>query len=98
MTASTPALGGTRDVPAPDPIARDYLLLALRLDQHIAGLLDGYSGPAALKARVDIEPLRRPADLAAEAASLRSRVATEACDEDRRDWLDAPRRRLRATG
>ena len=32
-----PAVGGERDVPAPDPIARDYLLLALRLDQHIPG-------------------------------------------------------------
>ncbi|MFL5756406.1 MAG: hypothetical protein ACJ77N_08920 [Chloroflexota bacterium] len=89
MTASTPALGGTRDVPAPDPIARDYLLLALRLDQHIAGLVDGYFGPADLKARVDIEPLRPPADLAADAGALRSRVADEVVDEDRRDWLDA---------
>ena len=32
-----PAVGGTRQVPEPDAIARDYLLLGLRLDQHAAG-------------------------------------------------------------
>ena len=31
------AVGGERQVPVPDPIARDYLLLGLRLDQHIPG-------------------------------------------------------------
>ena len=61
---ATPAVGGLRDVPVPDPIARDYLLLALRLDQHIPGLVDGYFGPADLKAQVDIEQLRPPARLA----------------------------------
>ena len=56
----TPAVGGTRDVPVPDPIARDYLLLALRLDQHVPGTVDGYFGPADLKAQVDLEQLRPP--------------------------------------
>ncbi|MHB8400321.1 MAG: hypothetical protein ACYDCI_15515, partial [Candidatus Limnocylindrales bacterium] len=55
-----PAVGGERQVPAPDPIARDYLLLALRLDQHRPGLVDGFYGPAGLKAQVDLEPLRPP--------------------------------------
>ena len=50
MTAMVPAVGGERDVPAPDPFARDYLLLALRLDARIPGLVDGYYGPAELKA------------------------------------------------
>ena len=58
-----PAVGGTREVPAPDPIAEEYLLLALRLDQRIPGLVDGYFGPAALKARIDTEQLRAPARL-----------------------------------
>ena len=49
--ASVAAMGGTRQVPAPDPIATDYLLLALRLDQRIPGLVDGYFGPAALGRR-----------------------------------------------
>ena len=54
MTERVPAVGGTRMVPAPDAIARDYILLGLRLDQHIPGLVDGYFGPADLKARVDL--------------------------------------------
>jgi hypothetical protein len=42
---TVPAVGGTRTVPAPDASARDYILLGLRLDQHIPGLVDGYFGP-----------------------------------------------------
>lgn len=41
MTATVPAVGGARTVPAPDPVARDYLLLGLRLDQHIAVTIPG---------------------------------------------------------
>jgi hypothetical protein len=43
MTVSpglVPAVGGTRLVPAPDPVAADYILLGLRLDQHIPGLVE----------------------------------------------------------
>jgi hypothetical protein len=82
------AVGGTRTVPAPDPIARDYLLLALRLDQHVPGLVDGYFGPADLKAQVDLESRRAPRRLADDAAGLRERLATEVPEADRRDWLD----------
>ena len=89
MTAPrTPAVGGGRDVPVPDPIARDYLLLALRIDQRIAGLVDGYFGPADLKARVDTEQLRAPARLAADATALRARLPAEVPEPDRRRWLD----------
>ena len=35
--ATTLAAGGARQVATPDPIARDYLLLALRLDQQELG-------------------------------------------------------------
>lgn len=84
-----PAVGGTRLVPPPDPIARDYLLLALRLDQHIPGLVDGYFGPANLKAMVDTEQLRSPARLREDAAALRDRLTTEVVAPDRRAWLDA---------
>jgi hypothetical protein len=85
----TPAAGGERDVPVPDPLARDYLLLALRLDQRIAGLVDGYYGPADLKARVDTEQLRAPARLVADAVELRARLALEVDEPDRRRWLEA---------
>ena len=88
-TERVPAVGGTRTVPAPDAIARDYLLLALRLDQHVPGLVDGFFGPAALKAQVDMEQGRAPARLRDDAAALRDRLATEVAEPDRRAWLDA---------
>src|SRR4029077_7317714 len=85
--AMTPAMGGTRTVPPPDPVARDYLLLALRLDQHIPGIVDGYFGPADLKAQVDMEQQRQPAALRDDAIALRDRLGTEVAEADRRDWL-----------
>lgn len=87
--ATTAALGGTRRVPEPDPIARDYLLLALRLDQRIPGLVDGYFGPANLKAAVDMEQLRTPARLRDDAVALGERVRRGVAAADRRDWLAA---------
>lgn len=82
-------MGGSRTVPTPDPIARDYLLIGLRLDQHIPGLVDGYFGPADLKAQVDMEQLRSAARLRDDAMALRARLADEVDEPDRRDWLDA---------
>ncbi|MEO8570365.1 MAG: DUF885 domain-containing protein [Chloroflexota bacterium] len=72
----------------PDPVARDYILLALRLDQRIPGLVDGYFGPADLKATVDMEQLRAPDRLRDDAAALRARLPAEVAEPDRRDWLD----------
>ena len=89
MTELVPAVGGTRLVPAPDPVARDYLLLALRLDQHRSGLVDAYYGPADLKAQADMESLRPPARLADDAAALRDRLAIEVGDPERRAWFQA---------
>jgi hypothetical protein len=86
--ARTTAVGGVRQVPVPDPVARDYLLLALRLDQHVPGTVDGYYGPADLKAQTDMEQLRSPARLAEDAAALRGRLATEVDDAARHHWLD----------
>jgi hypothetical protein len=76
-------------VPAPDPVARDYILLGLRLDQHVPGLVDGYFGPAELKAQVDMEQLRVPARIRDDAAALRERLGAEVPEPDRRAWLDA---------
>jgi hypothetical protein len=84
---TTLAVGGERNVPVPDPVARDYLLLALRLDQHSPGLVDGYFGPADLKAQVDVEQLRPPGRLAEDAATLLERVQVDVAEPDRRDWL-----------
>ncbi len=87
IRATEVAVGGERQVPRPDPIARDYLLLALRLDQRIPGLVDGYFGPAALKAQVEIEQLPAPARLVTAATELRDRIDAEVEDHLRRDWL-----------
>jgi hypothetical protein len=81
-------VGGVRDVPVPDPVARDYLLLALRLDQHLPGTVDGYFGPADLKAQVDIGQLRPLARLVEDAIALLDRLPAEVPEPDRRDWLD----------
>jgi hypothetical protein len=92
MTVARPrvtAVGGTRTVPEPDAVARDYLLLALRLDQHVPGLVDGYYGPADLKATVDLESRRSPGRLREDAAALRERIAAEVEAEARRTWLEA---------
>ena len=99
MTAGrtlVPAVGGTRKVPAPDPIAEAYLLLGLRLDQRIPGIVDGYFGPAELKARVDMEQLPTPARLREDAHGLRERVALEVEDPARRDWLTDQLRAIEA--
>ncbi len=89
MTArpTEPAVGGDRRVPAPDAIARDYVLLALRLDQRLPGLVDGYFGPAALKAQVDIEQLPSPSRLVADATALLARLVREVDDPVRAEWL-----------
>ncbi|HXQ95294.1 MAG TPA: hypothetical protein VN800_00080 [Candidatus Acidoferrales bacterium] len=89
MTARdlVPAVGGDHTVPVPDPIARAYVLLALRLDQHMPGLVDAYFGPRDLKAQVDMENPASPSRLAAEASALRARVASDVGELDRRRWL-----------
>jgi hypothetical protein len=87
-------MGGEHTVPAPDPIARDYLLLALRMDQRAPGLVDGYFGPAALKAQVDMEQLRSPARLVDDARDLLWRIPDEAGAPDRVRWLTAQGRAL----
>jgi hypothetical protein len=92
---TTVAVGGHRRVPAPDPVAHEYLLLALRLDQHIPGLVDGFYGPAELKARADIEELHAPGRLVEDADHLLERIATDVVEPDRRDWLTAQVRALR---
>ena len=83
------AVGGKRHVPAPDAVAHDYLLLALRLDQHVPGLVDGYFGPAEIKARADIEELRPANRLVEDAAHLLERIASDVPEPDRRGWLTA---------
>lgn len=87
--ARTAAVGGQRTVPAPDPIAREYLLLALRLERHIAGLVDGYFGPADLADLVGSEDPLPPALLREDATAIRERVVAEVAEPARWRWLAA---------
>ena len=89
--AATPPSGSPSEA-----IATDYLRLGLRLDQHLPGFVDGYFGPAALKAQVDLGSLPTLGRLAGEAAELRSRFEAEIGDSRRRAWLSAQLRAIEA--
>ena len=65
----------SREPHAPDPIARDYLLLALRLDRLIPGFVDGYFGPPGLQAQVEAESPSVASRLRRDIAELGARVA-----------------------
>jgi hypothetical protein len=74
-------------IPEPDDAARDYLMLALRLDKLRPGIVDSYYGPASLKTQVDAEPPRTPTRLREEAAALQSRLRKDVLEPDRQRWL-----------
>jgi hypothetical protein len=88
--AMTLAVGGERSVPRPDQIASDYIVLCLRLEQHVPGFVDAYIGPADLKAKVELEPIRPVARLREDAGALQERAGSgEVDDPVRRRWLGA---------
>jgi hypothetical protein len=84
-----PAIGGERAASAPDPIARDYLVLALRLGKLLPGIVDSYFGPADLKAQVDAETPRTATKLREEASAFESKIAKQVPEPDRARWLRA---------
>ena len=53
-----------------ETILERYLKLGLRLGRHVDGLVDSYAGPPEIAAAVEAEPLREPAELAADAEAL----------------------------
>ena len=69
-----PAVGGTRRCRHRTRSRLTTSSSASGCDQHMPGLVDGYFGPADLKARVDIEQLRSPRRLLDDIASLEERV------------------------
>ena len=71
-------------------IAERYLELGLRLGRHEPELVDSYYGPPELRQRIDDEPLRAPARLAADAAELLAELEDE-------PWLAAQVRALETT-
>ena len=84
-------VAGERQILAPDPIARDYLLLALRLGKLLPGVVDAYFGPAELKAQVDAEAPWTWTKMREDASRLEARLPREVPDPDRRRWLQAQR-------
>ena len=84
-------------VPLPDAIARDYIVLCLRLDQHVPGFVDAYIGPADLKAKVELEQVRSIARLRDDTAALVDGVGSAAADGPARArWLLAQLRAIDA--
>ena len=70
-------------------VVERYLELGLRLGRHVDGFVDAYYGPVVLRDRVDAEPVRAPAELAADAG----RLVADLDAGDGADTLDAGRRR-----
>jgi hypothetical protein len=71
------------------PLVRRYVLLGLRLDRHIDGVVDAYYGPASLADRVKAEPVAAPGVLRDEARSL-----VRDLDDGDGPGFDAQRRRF----
>jgi hypothetical protein len=78
-----------------------YLELGLRLGRHVDGFVDTYYGPPDLAARIEAEPLRPPAELAADAgrlvADLDAGEGDGAVDAGRRRWIRAQALGLRTS-
>ena len=72
---------------APDRIGQTYVEMALRIDRHAPGFVDGYYGPAEWKAGTDAEPLRPISGLQGDAEQLREAVARTEMDAQRRGFL-----------
>ena len=82
-------------------VVERYIELGLRLGRHVDGFVDAYYGPPELSARVDAEPLRAPAELAADAgrlvADLDAGDGAGEVDAGRRRWIRAQARGLRTS-
>jgi hypothetical protein len=70
-----------------DDLARDYLLIALSVDELQEGIVDAYYGPPELRQQAATTNLDAAA-LAAQAAALRTRLGDATDDAQRRQWLD----------
>ncbi len=82
-------------------VVERYIELGLRLGRHVDGFVDAYYGPADIAARVEAEPVRPPAELAADAgrlvADLDAGDGAEDLDAARRRWLRAQALGLRTS-
>jgi hypothetical protein len=76
------------------PLPERYLLLGLRLDRHVDGLVDGYYGPPELKTRVEGEEPVAADVLVDEANALLVDAEEADLEPQRRRWLSAQLRGL----
>lgn len=74
--------------PPLDPVSADYVRLAFRMEPHIAGLIDAYSGPTDIRDAAQAEPATA-ADLVRDADALLERIAIEDLALSRVDYLTA---------
>ena len=70
-----------------EPIGEQYVKLALRLERHLPGFVDGYFGPPEFKEQVQAEPLREVVGLRDDAARLREMIEQAEMDAQRREFL-----------
>lgn len=75
-------------VPAAGTAVREYVLLGLRCGRVLPGLVDAYTGPAAVRRRVADEPAPHAGELAARAARLRAELPGSGLVPARREFLD----------
>jgi hypothetical protein len=65
-----------------------YLLLILRVDRHVPGYVDAYTGPAGLRENVAGEAPREPAALLADVAELQGTLAQQGYAANREAFLE----------
>ncbi len=77
-----------------DAYGRSYLRLTLEIEKHIAGYVDAYYGPSALKAEVEAAEKKSPAALLDDVTALQEVVPQEG---DRRAYAKASLRAMDCT-
>ena len=80
----------------PSLVPRDYVLLALRLDRLVPGIVDTWTGDQALRRHALDGPTPDPTDLARTAVRLRHRLPGDGLGVTRTRLLDAQLRALHA--
>jgi len=70
-----------------EPLGEEYVRLALRIERHVEGFVDGYYGPAELRAQLADEAPREIPALLDDAARLRALLEATPMDDSRRDYL-----------
>ena len=84
-----------------DEIGRRYQALALRIDRHLPGYVDFWTGPDELREAISAEALCPPIELHVEAIALHEMAsalpAATAAEERRRAWLSAQLTAMSAT-